>query len=43
MDIEAIKADWKAKGWTDAEIESSLIAYFEDSPIFVDDNGSEEQ
>lgn len=30
-------AMWKEAGWTDGEIESSLISYFEDSPTFVDD------
>ena len=34
-------AMWKAAGWTDGEIESSLISYFEDSSIFEDDKGEE--
>lgn len=35
-------AMWKEAGWTDGEIQSSLISYFEDSPSFEDDSGSEE-
>jgi hypothetical protein len=41
QETELLKAQWSAQGWTEGEIESSLIAYFEDSPSFVDDDGEE--
>lgn len=41
QEMKAVAAQWKAEGWSDSEIESSLVAYFSDSPTFIDDAGSD--
>lgn len=41
QEVKVLTEQWKSEGWSDGEIESSLIAYFSDSPTFIDDNGEE--